>query len=202
MSRPEDIAFVTPFGGATGITITWLGTADIANPVLDIAALHRVKQADRPDIGVRARLTGPVKPAPILMLESAENYQLSQSDLVSYLVTGRPSFDAAARETDQVQTAADVLLPTISTQFGQYLRGQFGSLLDAVQLQAGATGLGDGKCLVYRHALIADDAPRAAAYLGTSRGLLVQRFEDGERWVTLADDIPSVRALKYWSPPA
>jgi photosystem II stability/assembly factor-like uncharacterized protein len=61
-------------------------------------------------------------------------------------------------------------------------------------------GLGDGKCLVYRHAMIADEAPRAAVYLGTSQGLLVQRFEDGERWITVADDIPSVRALKYWSP--
>ena len=68
--------------------------------------------------------------------------------------------------------------------------------------RTGRTGLGDGKCLVYRHALIADDAPRAAVYLGTSQGLLVQRFEDGEQWVTLADDIPSVRALKYWSPTA
>jgi photosystem II stability/assembly factor-like uncharacterized protein len=63
-------------------------------------------------------------------------------------------------------------------------------------------GLGDGRCLIYRHALIADDAPRAAVYLGTSQGLLVQRFEDGERWVTLAEDIPSVRALTYWSPTA
>ncbi|HYD54178.1 MAG TPA: translocation/assembly module TamB domain-containing protein, partial [Gemmatimonadaceae bacterium] len=125
-------------------TISWLGTADVTNPVLDISAMHRVKQSDRPDIGIRARLTGPVKPAPMLQLESAENYQLSQSDLVSYLVAGRPSFDAAAREIDQAQTAADVLLPTISTQFGQYLRGQFGSLLDAVQLQAGATNLGEG----------------------------------------------------------
>jgi photosystem II stability/assembly factor-like uncharacterized protein len=61
-------------------------------------------------------------------------------------------------------------------------------------------GLGDGKCLIYRHAMIADEAERPAVYLGTSQGRLVQRFEDGERWVTIADDIPSVRALRYWSP--
>jgi len=121
-------------------TINWLGGTDVTNPVLDISALHRVKQADRPDIRIRARLTGFVRPAPILQLESAESYQLSQSDLVSYLVTGRPSFDAAARELDG-QTAADVLLPTLGTYASQLLRGQFG--LDAVQLQAGAT-LGNG----------------------------------------------------------
>ena len=63
-----------------------------------------------------------------------------------------------------------------------------------------SAGLGDGKCLVYRHALIADEGPRASVYLGTSRGMLVQRFEDGDRWTTITDDIPSVRALKYWSP--
>lgn len=122
-------------------TIAFLGTPDM-NPVLDISALYRVRQADRPDIGVRARLVGPLDPQPMLRLESAESYELSQSDLVSYLVAGRPSFDAAAREQDQVRTAADVLLPTLSTTVGQYLRSQFGSLLDAVQIQAGATGLG------------------------------------------------------------
>jgi hypothetical protein len=62
-------------------------------------------------------------------------------------------------------------------------------------------GLGDGTCLVYRHAMIADEAERAAVYLGTSQGRLLQRFEDGERWTTISDEIPSVRVLRFWTPP-
>jgi photosystem II stability/assembly factor-like uncharacterized protein len=62
-----------------------------------------------------------------------------------------------------------------------------------------SAGLGDGTCLVYRHALTADDdTERAAVYLGTSQGRLLQRFEDGPSWVTIDESIPAVRALRVW----
>lgn len=59
-----------------------------------------------------------------------------------------------------------------------------------------STGLGDGVCFIYRNAMTADLGAPAAVYLGTSHGLLLQRFEDDERWSTIAESLPSVRAVR------
>jgi translocation and assembly module TamB len=118
-------------------TIDFYGTPDL-NPALDISALYTVKQINRPDIGVRARLTGELYPQPTLTLESAESFQLSQSDLISYLVTGAPSF-----EPDQIRrTSASVLFPTVGTAASGLLRRTF-PWVDQVRFEGGAADLSE-----------------------------------------------------------
>jgi translocation and assembly module TamB len=118
-------------------TIDFYGTPDF-NPALDISALYTVKQLNRPDIGVRARLSGELYPQPTLTLESAESFQLSQSDLISYLVTGAPSF-----EPDQIRrTSASVLFPTVGTAASGLLRRTF-PWVDQVRFEGGAADLSE-----------------------------------------------------------
>ncbi|MFN2566847.1 MAG: translocation/assembly module TamB domain-containing protein [Gemmatimonadaceae bacterium] len=119
-------------------TITFFGTPDL-NPALDITALYTVRRHNQQPIGIRARLSGDLYPQPVLTLESNETFQLSQSDLVSYLVTGQPSFELGERADQYAGTAANVVLPTLGTQFGRLLQSQFGDLIDwNLRFEAGA----------------------------------------------------------------
>ncbi len=113
-------------------TITFTGAAD-NNPILDISALYNVKRPKERDLGVIVRVHGPLFPNPVLDFGSTESYEISQTDLISYLITGLPSFqiqDALSR------TAAQVLLPTASTVLARSLRTQLGSWVDLVQFGA------------------------------------------------------------------
>ena len=115
--------------------ITFFGTADF-NPEIDVSALYRVKQSRRADIGVKARIVGPFYPQPALEL-SSDDATISQTDLVAYLVTGRPSFELNGTNAQATQRAAEVLLPTGGALLSRALREQFGSWVDLFQIQAG-----------------------------------------------------------------
>ncbi|HEY0997719.1 MAG TPA: translocation/assembly module TamB domain-containing protein [Gemmatimonadaceae bacterium] len=123
-------------------SITYEGTPDL-NPRLDIAAMYTVRQASARDVPIRARLTGYLYPAPMLTLESADAFPLSQSDLISYLVTGSPSFDIAQRTSDYTQTGLSLLLPSLGTRLGQELRKQF-PWVDQLTLETGAADVSAG----------------------------------------------------------
>ena len=116
--------------------ITFFGTPDF-NPEIDVTALYQVKQASRADIGIKARIHGNFYPQPALELSSTDAY-LSPSDLVSYLVTGRPSFELGERDVAVSQRAAEFLLPTINANVSRALRDQLGGLVDVIQIQSGA----------------------------------------------------------------
>jgi translocation and assembly module TamB len=116
--------------------ITFFGTPDF-NPSIDVSALYRVKQSQRADIGVRARIVGPFYPQPSLEL-SSDDPLISQTDLVSYLVTGRPSVELNASSAAATQRAAEVLLPTGGALLSRALRDQFGGWVDLFQIQTGA----------------------------------------------------------------
>ncbi len=118
-------------------TITFYGTPDL-NPKIDVTALYTVRQYDRPDVIVRARLSGYLYPGPSLDLESGESYAIPQSDLVSYLCCGVPSFELGANQS-YLRTAAQVLLPSASSVLAHTLRGELGSTFDILQFQPGAT---------------------------------------------------------------
>jgi translocation and assembly module TamB len=114
--------------------ITFFGTPDF-NPEIDVTALYQVKQANRADIGIKARIHGNFYPQPALELSSTDAY-LSPSDLVSYLVTGRPSF--ALDATDAQQKALEFVLPTVGASVSRALRDQLGGVVDLFQIQSGA----------------------------------------------------------------
>src|SRR5206468_852946 len=72
-------------------TVRYFGTPDL-NADLDIQAQHLVRPVDGGDeIPVIAKVGGTLL-APKLSLESAGSLRLSETELVSYLVFGRPSF--------------------------------------------------------------------------------------------------------------
>jgi hypothetical protein len=116
-------------------SIRFFGTPDF-NPAIDVTAAYRVKQSQRADINVLARISGNFYPQPTLSLES-DDPSLSPSDLVSYLVTGRPSVDLAA--SDPLRQGIDILLPTLSAYGSARLRDQFGGFVDQIQIQSGSS---------------------------------------------------------------
>lgn len=122
-------------------TVTFFGTPDL-NPALDIAALYTVKQRDQDDVRVRARLTGFLYPAPTLVLESAGSYAMSQSDLISYLVTGRPNVEQGFAEGRGFETATSVFLPTLGSIASATLREQFGGWVDQIRFETGTASTG------------------------------------------------------------
>jgi translocation and assembly module TamB len=115
--------------------ITFFGTADF-NPSIDVTALYRVKQSRRADIDVQARIVGPFFPQPTLELSSDDAF-ISQTDLVAYLVTGRPSYELNASNAAAAQRAAEVLLPTGGALLSRALRDQLGGWVDLFQIQTG-----------------------------------------------------------------
>jgi translocation and assembly module TamB len=118
--------------------ISFFGTPDF-NPQIDVSALYRVKQSSRADIAVKARIVGPFYPQPSLELSSDDAF-ISQTDLVSYLVTGRPSFELNESGAAATQRAAEVLLPTGGALLSRALREQLGGWVDLIQIQTGAAG--------------------------------------------------------------
>jgi translocation and assembly module TamB len=116
--------------------ITFFGTPDF-NPEIDVTAVYRVKQQNRSDIGVKARIHGNFYPQPALELSSSDAY-LSPSDLVSYLVTGRPSFELSDQNVPAAQRAYEFVLPTAGALVSRALREQLGGVVDLFQIQSGA----------------------------------------------------------------
>jgi len=74
-------------------TLRFFGTSDL-NPSLDIRAIHTVRQprqsANGRDVRVEVAITGTLS-RPQLALRNPDNLPLSESDLLSYLVTGEPA---------------------------------------------------------------------------------------------------------------
>ena len=119
-----------------GGEVRFFGDADF-NPTLDIRALYSVRQANQlysnRNIRIRARLLGTLV-QPRIALESADSLQLSDSDLIAYLLTGRPSADIGG--LDQY---ADLLLTNLGSSLSARYSGRF---FDFIQLQAVSGGLG------------------------------------------------------------
>jgi translocation and assembly module TamB len=117
--------------------INFLGDTTF-NPELDITAIHRVRQISstyggRHEIRIGVQLRGTLD-NPQLNLFSADSLQMSQSDLISYLVTGAPSFNIGGSR-ENVSTASAILLGTASAAFSSFATRVSGGLFDWVQLQ-------------------------------------------------------------------
>src|SRR6266550_548722 len=85
--------FIQPTFDVQSGTLRFFGTPDL-NPSLDIRAIHTVRQPQKSvngrDVRVEVDITGTLA-IPQLALKNPDNLPLSESDLLSYLVTGEPA---------------------------------------------------------------------------------------------------------------
>ncbi|GAC1410205.1 MAG: hypothetical protein NVSMB53_03830 [Gemmatimonadaceae bacterium] len=85
--------FIQPTFDVQSGTLRFFGTPDL-NPSLDIRAIHTVRQpqksANGRDVRVEVDIAGTLA-RPQLALRNPDNIPLSESDLLSYLVTGEPA---------------------------------------------------------------------------------------------------------------
>lgn len=126
-----------PFEVEAG-SIDWFGDPDfVFDPNLNISALHTVrqytKQGAQPDVRVRVNIGGTLN-APTAVLSSPDSMRVRNADLISYLVTGGPSFDIAGANTNYTSAAARVLISSL----GSVLGGKSGGLCDDARVSAGA----------------------------------------------------------------
>jgi translocation and assembly module TamB len=114
-------------------TVTFDGPYD--NPLLNIAAMYNLKRPPDKDLGIIVKLQGPLVPYPGITFSSNSDIEIAQSDLVSYMLTGKPGFDFGANaQTSQV--LASFLGPTVSAYTADKLRNTLGSTID-LQFQLG-----------------------------------------------------------------
>ena len=122
------------FSVLPGGTVTFNGPPD--NPTLNIFAQYNVKQYRDRDLEIRVNLHGPLLPYPQIDFSSTADY-ISTSDLLSYLLTGRPGFDFTSNANTQ-QVVASFLAPTVSAYTADRLRRSFGSVFDAFRFELGS----------------------------------------------------------------
>ena len=103
---------------------------------LNINAVHTVRQFSqqgaRPDVRVRVHIGGTLL-SPTAELSSPDSLRVTNADLISYLVTGGPSYEIAGRNGDYASTAARVLL---ASSFSVLAGQATGRLCDDAQLSA------------------------------------------------------------------
>ena len=128
--------------GTVTFQSTPIGQETLQEIDLNISAIYTVRTANGDDLRVRARILGNPN-GPALALESAENFAISQSDLVSYLIFGQPSFEIGAGNQDLVQVALQQITPTVNWGVRTLARGLFGSTVaDVLQVQTALNSTG------------------------------------------------------------
>lgn len=131
-------------------TVRFYGTPDF-DPALDIAAEHTVRAVSGSDVVIQAVIGGTLL-VPKLTLESDQRPPLSESEIVSYLLFGRPSFDLASgggstamstSEQAVLQGAMAGLAGMVSGELEQTLVTSFGLPVDYIAIRPGAGSVGD-----------------------------------------------------------
>ena len=120
-------------------TVTFAG--DPENPTLNIDAQYNVKQYRDRDLGVIVTLRGPLLPYPEIDLHSNADYSISPTDLLSYLLIGRPGFDFTSSE--RAAQVVALLAPTLSAVAADRLR-QAVPGVDMLRLELGTTNADAG----------------------------------------------------------
>ncbi|MHB1222895.1 MAG: translocation/assembly module TamB domain-containing protein [Gemmatimonadaceae bacterium] len=131
-------------------SLRFFGEPDL-NPTLDIVAVYTVRQFDRQavrqDVQVRTIIGGTLVNPQLRLtggFAGGENgVVLSESDAVSYLVTGAPAFAVGAEQSSQL-TAARVALASLGSYLGDRAAG---GLFDVVQFQTSGLDQGDTRTL-------------------------------------------------------
>ena len=123
--------------------LTFAGDPEV-NPALDISAVHTVRTENGQDVHVRVAIRGTLL-NPQLVLSSDEGLQISQTDLVSYLAFGKPSFEVTGSGSVSYQSLGAGLLSAsaggIAANWLQ--RSSLGSAIDVFSVQSGALNTTD-----------------------------------------------------------
>ncbi len=123
--------------------VRYFGTPDL-DAQLDIEAEHVVRPVDRgEEIPIVATITGTLR-APQLTLTNRRGPPISQSDLVSYLMFGKPAFDLSggANQTSEagaLQWGLTALSTALSSEVERTLVSDIGLPIDYLQIRPGAT---------------------------------------------------------------
>src|SRR3954469_7351933 len=133
--------FIQPTFDVQAGTLRFFGTSDL-NPGLDIRAIHTVRQprgqsANGRDVRVEVDITGTLA-RPQLALRNPDNLPLSESDLLSYLVTGEPAIGLDQSGTQAIATGLG-----IRTLGNLLVSAVPQNVLDYVELQTAAPGTAD-----------------------------------------------------------
>lgn len=128
------------FSVLTGGTVTFDAASSPETPYVDIKAQYNVNEFSDRQLGVIVAVKGRM-PNPRLEFSSNAQYTIETSDLLSYLIIGRPGFDFAGNQGTS-QLVASVLSPTISAVTANSLRPLLGSWVDAFQLEFGTYNVG------------------------------------------------------------
>ena len=108
---------------------------------LNVRATYTVRQANREsgqDVKIVAHIGGTLA-QPRLDLTSEERVPLSNTEILSYLVFGQPSFVSAGENNASLRPVAAALLPSMGAVLERALADQI-SFIDYVQVQTGGTG--------------------------------------------------------------
>ena len=119
-------------------TLRFYGTPDL-NPTLHITAINTVRQPQQSlngqDVRIRVTIGGTLS-APTLVLSSADNLPLTQSDLLSYLVTGQPAFALDYSTQQYVNQHASAVIRSAGSVISSAIPR---SVFDVVDLQTPST---------------------------------------------------------------
>jgi hypothetical protein len=170
--------FVQPTFDVESGSLRFFGTPDL-NPTLDIEAIHTIRQprqrsANVRDIRVRVTISGTLE-RPVLSLDNPDNLPLSQSDLLSYLVTGEPSI-----ALDNANNEYQSQLASVAIRYGGNLLTNAipKDVVDIVELQTAGLNLENRTSNPYYYNLLNTRAIIGKQignqwFLGLSTGLCV-----------------------------
>ncbi len=131
--------FVQPTFDVEAGTLRFFGTPDL-NPSLDIRAIHTVRQprqsANGRDVRVRVTIGGTLA-RPLLALDNPDNLPVSESDLLSYLVTGAPAIGFNNSSSEYGSQLARAALQYGGTLLSNAIPK---NVLDIVELQTASVG--------------------------------------------------------------
>lgn len=111
-------------------TVSFLGTPGV-NPNLDIRALHRLNPPEMERLDIVATVGGTLL-SPRVSLSSNAAVPIAESDLVSYLIFGRPSYALASGQSRVAKGAAGSLLGAAGGAGANFALGTISSRLGSV----------------------------------------------------------------------
>lgn len=145
-------------------------------PILDIHASYLVRQADREDVKVGAHITGTTYQPRIRLYSADLGSATNETEIISYLLFGAPSFALDDPGTSAVRSATAALVPSLGGAVERALGGQIPFITDLqVTTVAGETPtdfrLNSFEGLLNSFALTAGKQLGPDAYLSLSGGV-------------------------------